>query len=107
MTTKAASPSVKDLWMRCPMLASKREPSRAITRWLACRSEHVPLVFTPNFLRCLSNNLTKPDSHLHSAAKKCLERITAFAGVRVNRVECVRPAFVTPKQQCPLMLAQL
>lgn len=40
----------------------------------------MPLVFTPNFLRCLSNNLTKQDNYLHSTAKKCLDRITAFAG---------------------------
>ena len=46
------------------------------------RSEHVPLVFTPNFLRCLSNNLSKAGSYLHATAKKCLERITAFAGAR-------------------------
>ncbi|GAB4814705.1 hypothetical protein N2152v2_001751 [Parachlorella kessleri] len=52
------------------------------------KSEHIPLVFTPNFLRCLSNNLSKADSHLNAAASKCLDRITAFAekadaGVRV------------------------
>lgn len=40
----------------------------------------MPLVFTPNFLRCLSNNLSKHDSYLHGTAKKCLDRITAFMG---------------------------
>jgi DNA polymerase phi len=38
----------------------------------------VPAVFTPNFLRTLSNNLSKADTYLHATAKRCLERISTF-----------------------------
>jgi hypothetical protein len=44
---------------------------------VACRPEHVPLVLTPAFLRCLATNLRKSDSHLHAAAKKAMERVAA------------------------------
>lgn len=36
------------------------------------------MVFTPNFLRTLSNNLSKKDSYLNGIARKCVGSISAF-----------------------------
>lgn len=39
------------------------------------RAEHVPLLFTPRFLRCLVNSLAHADAHLHAAAKRLTEQV--------------------------------
>ncbi len=46
---------------------------------LCCRAEHVPLVFTPRFLRTLVNSFGHSDAHLHAAAKRLLEQVRAHA----------------------------
>ena len=45
----------------------------------ACRPDQVPAVFSPLFRRSLVNSLAKADSHLHTAAKRAVERMTGFA----------------------------
>jgi DNA polymerase phi len=42
------------------------------------RPEHVPSVFSPGLLRCLSNSLAKPDAYLHASAKRSVERVARF-----------------------------
>lgn len=44
-----------------------------------CSAEHVPLVFTPRFLRTLVNSFGHSDAHLHAAAKRLLEQVRAYA----------------------------
>ncbi|KAK9903496.1 hypothetical protein WJX75_007153 [Coccomyxa subellipsoidea] len=43
------------------------------------RAEHVPLVFTPRFLRTLVNSFGHSDAHLHAAAKRLLEQVAKHA----------------------------
>lgn len=42
-----------------------------------CRSEQVPAVFSPAFMRCLNNHRSSAATALHTAAKRCLQRIAA------------------------------
>ena len=46
---------------------------------LLCRSEHIPFLLTPTLLRVLTNSLSKPDTHLHSAAKRLIEHLARHA----------------------------
>ena len=73
-----AAASAVECWQ--PVVACDKD--HKFTNWhftfTYCRPEHVALVFTPAFLRCLATNLKKADSHLHSGAKKCMERIAAY-----------------------------
>lgn len=39
----------------------------------------MPLVFTPNFLRCLVNSLKERSTYLHAAAQKAVDRIGGLA----------------------------
>jgi DNA polymerase phi len=55
-------------------------PSFTGSSFFLCDSvQQVPVVFSAAFLRCLVNNLSLSDRFLHAAAKRCLERIAAFA----------------------------
>lgn len=42
------------------------------------RADQVPAVFSPCFLRTLTNHRSSENSHLHSAAKRCISRVTAL-----------------------------
>ena len=35
----------------------------------------VPALFSPNFMRCMVNNLTKTDTLLHGSALQCLSNV--------------------------------
>jgi len=45
----------------------------------SCRAEHIPFLLAPTFLRVLVNSLSKPDTHLHSAAKRLIEQLARHA----------------------------
>ena len=36
------------------------------------------MVFSPAFMRCLNNHTSSDQTHLHSAAKRCLQRIATL-----------------------------
>lgn len=49
------------------------------TRAAARRSEHIPFLLTPTFLRVLVNSFSKADTHLHSAARRLIEQLARHA----------------------------
>lgn len=42
------------------------------------QTEQVPAVFSPSFLRTLTNHRSSQNSHLHSAAKRCIGRVATL-----------------------------
>jgi len=62
----------------------------------------IPALFSPGFVRCLLNNLNKPDNYLHAAAADCLDQIVAYAKVGRCRLTPGTPWF---SQLTPRMLS--
>lgn len=66
----------------CPPCINNLHPrstSCSNTCAAACRSEHIPFLLTPTFLRVLVNSFSKADTHLHSAARRLIEQLARHA----------------------------
>lgn len=61
--------------------------------------ETVAAVFSPNFVRCLQNNVAAEKTMLHAAAKRCFERLTAVVeGTKEGMNEKTRIAILAVLQ---------
>lgn len=43
-----------------------------------CRPDHIPTIFSPNCLRCLTSSLSREDSQLKPLAQKCIKGLAAY-----------------------------
>ena len=50
-------------------------------------AQAVPAMFSQGFVRCLLNNLNKPDNYLHAAAADCLDQIVSYAKAGAVQVD--------------------
>jgi len=66
--------------------------------------QHIPLVFTPTFLRTLSNNMSKTDSYLHQSAKKCFATIVSVLEQQQQQKEGGDPSGIEMKTAVSIAL---